>query len=64
LAGGRFAEALTTRSDVNGDGYSDLVVGAPEQNYVYLYLDRSTGIASAPDRQIVSTGKLGRGLPR
>ncbi len=64
VPGGRFGEAVTTRSDVNGDGYSDLIVGAPGQAYVYLFLGRSTGLVSTPDRWIVGSDYLGRGLPR
>ncbi|HZS36459.1 MAG TPA: VCBS repeat-containing protein [Polyangia bacterium] len=36
-AGGRFGAALASAGDVDGDGYADLVVGAPGASSAYLY---------------------------
>ncbi|MFN8546429.1 MAG: FG-GAP-like repeat-containing protein [Candidatus Eisenbacteria bacterium] len=53
--GALFGVAVATAGDVNGDGYSDLVVGAQsydngeaDEGRAYLYLGSATGAASAP----------------
>jgi hypothetical protein len=52
-----FGKAVATAGDTNGDGYSDLLVGAPASNKAYLYLGGPAGIdASAP---IVLSGPPG-----
>ncbi len=51
-AGDRFAFSVAPAGDVNGDGYSDVLVGAPgyptgtERGQVYLYLGSSSGLTS------------------
>ena len=52
----RYGHAVTTAGDVNGDGYSDLLVGAPwaddgvfREGFVFLYLGSSTGPSLTPD---------------
>ncbi|MBD3868666.1 MAG: FG-GAP repeat protein, partial [Acidobacteria bacterium] len=54
-SGGSFGEAVATAGDVNGDGFSDLLVGAPGwadaqtgEGRVYLYLGSSAGLSSTP----------------
>jgi hypothetical protein len=52
--GGRadFGWSLAAAGDLNGDGYSDLVVGAPFQSSegkAFVYLGSRTGIRSTPD---------------
>jgi hypothetical protein len=37
-----------TAGDVNGDGYADLLVGAPLSGNAYLYLGSATGLAMTP----------------
>ncbi|MEW5989299.1 MAG: integrin alpha, partial [Chloroflexota bacterium] len=51
----RFGFAVNTAGDVNGDGYDDLLVGAPryddgliDQGRVYLYLGSPSGVAAVP----------------
>jgi hypothetical protein len=57
-----FGRAVSTAGDVNGDGYSDVLVGAPAyvpQNsphsvgIAYLYRGTPAGIATTPDFSIV-----------
>ncbi len=56
LGDGAFGSALAGAGDVNGDGYADVIAGAPlEQNMLggqgsaYLYLGGPTGLSAAPD---------------
>lgn len=57
--GDRFGESVATAGDVNGDGYSDVLVGAPAyrrtgdpvgtwRGKVYLYLGSPSGLAATP----------------
>jgi len=56
VAGARYGNTLATAGDVNGDGYSDVIVGAPFQDTfvlfqaggAYIYLGSSGGLATAP----------------
>ncbi len=51
--GGAFGYSLSTAGDVNGDGYSDVISGAPYYNgyagRVYIYLGSATGLMPAYD---------------
>ncbi|MBL0127502.1 MAG: FG-GAP repeat protein [Flavobacteriales bacterium] len=56
LNGGQFGIALRTAGDLNGDGYSDVVVAAPYgamgesgEGIVYVFYGSPTGIAGAAD---------------
>lgn len=51
-----FGSDVSTAGDVNGDGYSDVIVGAPEfdggfinQGRAYVYLGSASGLATTPD---------------
>ncbi len=51
--GANFGTAVSTAGDVNGDGYSDVIVGAPlydngaqDEGMVFLYYGSSTGLAA------------------
>jgi hypothetical protein len=53
--GSAFGEVVATASDVNGDGYSDILVGAPayengqtNEGRAYLYTGSSSGLSSSP----------------
>jgi hypothetical protein len=54
-AGGGFGFSVATAGDVNGDGYSDVIVGAhtyggpePYEGRAYVYHGSSTGLAASP----------------
>lgn len=55
-AGAWFGYSVATAGDVNGDGYSDVIVGAPYYDYVwtndgraYVYHGSATGLSATPD---------------
>jgi len=55
-AGAWFGRWVSTAGDVNGDGYSDLVVaaylydnGQTDEGQAYVYLGSPTGLSSSPD---------------
>jgi len=54
-AGAEFGFSVGTAGDVNGDGYSDIIVGArrydngePEEGRAYVYLGSASGLAASP----------------
>ncbi len=56
IGGGRFGKSVNTAGDLNGDGYSDVVVGARDaaqgqagEGLVYLYYGSSNGIGTTAD---------------
>ena len=56
LANAHFGEAIATAWDINGDGYDDIIIGAPrygnDQGYVYIYYGSNTGTKESPDNII------------
>ena len=47
VAGGRAGEVVSSAGDLNGDGYADLLIGAPEAGVRWLYwLFTIEGVAS------------------
>ncbi|MFN0243774.1 MAG: integrin alpha [Planctomycetota bacterium] len=54
-AGGEFGKGVTTAGEVNGDGYSDVIVGAPSfdngqsnEGRAFVYLGSASGLATSP----------------
>jgi len=58
------ARALAAAGDVNGDGYADILIGAPQYNSgdfhvgaTYAYYGSPTGLGPTPDWEMISTLK-------
>lgn len=48
-AGNQFGKAVASAGDINGDGYADLIVGAPLGNgAAYVYLGGPSGLGATP----------------
>lgn len=45
---GEFGASMADVGDVNGDGFGDLLVGAPASSSVYLYFGGASGLTPAP----------------
>ncbi|HEX4823993.1 MAG TPA: FG-GAP-like repeat-containing protein [Candidatus Polarisedimenticolaceae bacterium] len=44
----QFGYSVASAGDVNGDGYSDVVVGAPGSGTIYVYYGSPTGLGATP----------------
>lgn len=56
---GQFGATVDTAGDVNGDGFSDIIVGAPGKNEAYIYLGSATSISNTPALTLTGTGAFG-----
>jgi hypothetical protein len=62
LEDARFGTSVATAGDVNGDGYADVIVGAPEYvtnpatewGAAFVYHGSATGLSTSPDWRVVS----------
>lgn len=55
--GGKFGRCVASAGDLNGDGYSDIVVGTPSETTggrAYVYYGSATGIPAAPNVMVTS----------
>ncbi|XP_028631041.1 integrin alpha-L isoform X3 [Grammomys surdaster] len=54
---GRFGAAITALTDINGDGLTDVAVGAPleEQGAVYVFNGKPGGLSPQPSQRIQGT---------
>lgn len=57
---GAFGTSVEVAGDVNGDGYSDIIVGAPNTQSAYLYLGGPSGIN--PVNEVPLSGGISFGL--
>lgn len=63
-AGATFGYSIDCAGDVNGDGYSDIIIGAPssdngeiDEGQAYVYYGSSSGLKGLPDWTVESNNK-------
>lgn len=54
-ANGDFGDSVAGVGDVDGDGYADVLIGAPGQRHAFLYRGGASGIGPTPDVTLTST---------
>ena len=59
LTGSMFGASVATAGDVNGDGYSDILVGAPNSDQAYLYHGSSLGTLTTVTTLLTGSGSFG-----
>jgi hypothetical protein len=56
-----FGSAVAAAGDVNGDGYADVIIGAPTLGAAYLYYGTGTGLPTNADVTLSGPGSSGFG---
>ncbi|MBS1565343.1 MAG: VCBS repeat-containing protein [Bacteroidetes bacterium] len=54
-ASGGFGSSVATAGDLNGDGYSDVVIGAPADNKAYVYYSSASGLPASASLTLSQT---------
>ena len=58
-AGDQFGSSVAPAGDVNGDGFGDLIVGAPDGTRAFLFHGSSTGVSLTPTIELRGIGNSG-----
>jgi hypothetical protein len=57
--GGTFGNSVASAGDVNGDGYTDVIVGDASSGTAYIYLGTASGLSSSSATTLTGTGNFG-----
>jgi len=63
VSGGQFGFTMASAGDVNGDGYADVVIGAPGvtiEGRAYVYLGGASGLGSTPSTVLAPLESVAR----
>jgi hypothetical protein len=56
---GTFGNSVASAGDVNGDGYSDVIVGSATIGSAFIYLGSASGLSSTPAATLTNAGNFG-----